>query len=79
MEGQQCLLIHFAVAYLLARDGCPPSVPEALELASAWRAPQLTALAEGILQHSWQPVGPGTLPTTTTSDDAADSGGLWHR
>ena len=54
-------------------------VAEQPALASAWRAPQLTALAEGCLKHSWQPVGPGTLPTTTTSDDAADSGGLWHR
>eukprot|EP01045_Picozoa_sp_COSAG04_P000714 COSAG04_NODE_19_length_39217_cov_21.535968_14_plen_197_part_00 len=54
-------------------------VAEQPALASAWRAPQLTALADGVLKHSWQPVGPGTLPTTTTSADAADSGGLWHR
>ena len=54
-------------------------VAEQPALASAWRAPQLTALAQGALKHSWQPVGPGTLPTTTTADDAADSGGLWHR
>ena len=46
VESQQCLLIHFAAAWLWATEGAVASVAAVLALASVWRAEQFDAARE---------------------------------